>query len=572
MMRLPTRRHLLASAATAAVTRAVVAPEPAQAAGSFSRIKDGKRLTLLHFTDSHAQLETHLDYLPGAAPEFQMMGGFARLKTAIEEERARCDAPAFLLDGGDDFQGSGPAAWTEGDAILEPLNAMGLDVFTPGNWDPAYGPERFKQTMARLNCPVACYNLNDAATGQRLYPASVVLERQGVKVAVVGITDIGASKRQPPAEWRGMDSSRIAHLRDYVKAMRARERPDLVVALTHTGLTVARYIARATPEFDVVLSGHTHERTARPILEGNVIVVEPGAFGSWLGRLDLVLKSDGNGIAAHEFQLIPVLRARYQEDANVKRLVDTALAPHRARMARPAGKTDTILMRYDVLETSADDFVSDAVRAIAGTDIGFTNGFRFGVPVPVPDVTEADLWNLLPMDARLKKGWVTGKELKAYWEDELEMVFSRSPMKLNGGWGPRASGMQIVFDAHADHGHRVIAITIGGRPMKDDARYTIAGCEREGEPIDVICRHRGSHDAEILPFSIHEALRRYLGTHAVISPKPDGRERARDVPSPVFSQDAILAGGDLSMAPTTPCGLPAPPPRSCAEANHLHSI
>jgi sulfur-oxidizing protein SoxB len=568
----PTRRGLLASAAAAALMRGVIAPKPAQAAGLFSRVKDGKRLTLLHFTDSHAQLETHLDYLPGAAPEFQMMGGFARLKTAIEEERAREDAPSFLLDGGDDFQGSGAAAWSEGNAILEPLNAMGLDVFTPGNWDPAYGPERFKQTMARLNCPVACYNLHDAATGQRLYPASVMLERQGVRVAVIGITDIGASRRQAPAEWRGMDSSRIAHLRRYVKALRARDRPDLVVALTHTGLTVARYIARETPEFDVVLSGHTHERTAWPILEGNVIVVEPGAFGSWLGRLDLVLKSDGSGIAAHEFQLLPVLQTRYREDANVKRLVETALAPHRARMARPAGKTDTVLMRYDILETSADDFIADAVRAIAGTDIGFTNGFRFGVPVPASDVTEADLWNLLPMDPRLKKGWVTGRELKAYWEDELEMVFSRSPMKLNGGWGPRASGMQIVFDAHADPGHRVIAITIGGRAMQDDARYTIAGCEREGEPIDVICRHRGSHDAEILSFSIHEALRRYFRTHAVISPKPDGRERARDLPSPVFSQDAVLAGGDVSAAPTTPCGLPALAARSCAEASPARGI
>ena len=118
------------------------------------------------------------------------------------------------------------------------------------------------------------------------------------------------------------------------------------------------------------------------------------------------------------------------------------------RDSREVGKTDTVLMRYDVLETSADDFVSDAVRTITGADIGLTNGFRFGVPV-ASSITEGDLWNLLPMDARMKKGWVTGKELRAYWEDELETVYSKSPMKLNGGWGPRASGMYIVFDAYA---------------------------------------------------------------------------------------------------------------------------
>ena len=271
-------------------------------------------MTLLHFTDTHAQLETHPEYLPGAKPEIQMMGGYARLKTAIEHERAHCEGACFLLDGGDEFQGSGPAAWSEGEAILEPLKALGIDVFTPGNWEPAYGPERFKQTMAGLSCPVVCYNFHDIATGSRLFPASITLERQGVKLAVVGVTDIGASGRQPPAEFRGMDTTRIEGLRDFVKELRDREQPDLVVALTHTGLSIAREIARQTPEFDVVLSGHTHERTAWPILEGNVIVVEPGCFGSFLGRLDLVIKP-GGGVASHEFRLIPILASRYDEDA-----------------------------------------------------------------------------------------------------------------------------------------------------------------------------------------------------------------------------------------------------------------
>ena len=496
-----TRRDLLASGSALALALGV---SKARAAKSLSDSPEGKRVTLLHFTDSHAQLETHLDYLPGASPQFQMMGGFARLKTAIDLEKACSRGSCFVLDGGDDFQGTGPAAWSKGDAILTPLKAMGLDVFTPGNWEPSYGPEIFKATMEKLGCPVVCYNLTNTTTGERLYPASVVLQRGDVRMAVVGITDIGASTRQPPDEWRGMDTTKMAGLREYVRELRVRETPDLVVALTHTGLTIARSIARETPELDVVLSGHTHERTAWPILEGKVIVVEPGAFGSWLGRLDLILKP-GGGIATHEYQLIPILADQYDEDPHVKVLVDASLKPHRERMAREVGKTDTVLMRYDVLETSADDFVSDAVRTTAGVDIGFTNGFRFGVPVAA-NITEGDLWNLLPMDARMKKGWVTGKELKAYWEDELETVYSKSPMRLNGGWGPRASGMDIVFDAHADYGRRVISIKVGENEITEDGRYTIAGCEHEGEPTDVICRHRGSHDPEILSFSIHEAL------------------------------------------------------------------
>jgi 2',3'-cyclic-nucleotide 2'-phosphodiesterase (5'-nucleotidase family) len=328
-----------------------------------------------------------------------------------------------------------------------------------------------------------------------------------------------------------------------------------VVAITHTGLSIARQMAREIPEFDVILSGHTHERTAREIMEGNVIVIEPGCFGSFLGRLDLVLKS--GSVVRHEFRLIPILAGRYDEDPHMKALVDESLAPHRARMAEVAGVTETLLMRYDVLETTADDLITDAVREVSGADIGFSNGFRFGLPIPPAVVTEADLWNLLPFDAPLKAGWVTGDELKAYLERELELVFSTNPWKLNGGWGVRASGMSMVFTVSAAPGRRLVSLKIDGRDVQDDAHYTIASCEREGEPLDVICRHPGTHEARLLPITIHQALRQHLKAHAAIAPRREGREIATDLPRTAFSQDAVLAGGDLSKAPTTPSGLPA---------------
>jgi sulfur-oxidizing protein SoxB len=72
-----------------------------------------------------------------------------------------------------------------------------------------------------------------------------------------------------------------------------------------------------------------------------------------------------------------------------------------------------------------------------------------------------------------------------------------------------------------------------------------------------VCRHPGTHDALVLPMTIHQALRQYLTAHPVIAPRREGREIATDLPPTVFSQDAVLAGGDLSKAPTTPSGLPA---------------
>ncbi len=502
----------------------------------------GRKLTLLHFTDIHAQLETHSDYLPGEIPEFQSMGGFARLKTAIDRELANVSGPAFIADGGDEFQGSGPAAWSEGEVILKPLNALEADVFVPGNWEPTYGPQRFRELMKQLTAQVTCYNLHDKTSGERLFAPSAVIEKQGLRVAFVGVTDLKASERHSPFEYEGLDTTRIEGLREFVGELRTKERADLVVGLTHTGLTVTRHLARQIPGFDVILSGHTHERTLEPILEGKVIIVESAAMGSFLGRLDLTLSADGR-VANHMFQLIPVTAETYAEHAGVKKLVDQSLAPYRRRANLVVGRTLTPMMRYDVLETNADDFITDAIRDSTQVDIGFSNGFRFGIPIPAGDLTIGDLWNLLPMDSRVKTGWVTGRQLRAYLENELELVYSQDPSKLSGGWGPRASGMQMWYEVRAKTGNRVREVRVASRIVENDARYSIASCERRGEPLDIICRIKNVQDVKISPILLHDSLLAYLRKYAVISPRREGRAYATDLAPVVFSQDAVVSDG-----------------------------
>lgn len=101
--------------------------------------------------------------------------------------------------------------------------------------------------------------------------------------------------------------------------------------------------------------------------------------------------------------------------------------------------------------------------------------------------------------------------------------------------------MSFVFRALAPPGERVQQIAIGGRPIDLERTYTIAGCERDGEPLEVICRMRGARDVVVLPQTIHHALREYLRKHPVIAPRRDGRARASDLPATVFSQDAVLS-------------------------------
>jgi sulfur-oxidizing protein SoxB len=510
-------------------------------AGRHSALKaapGSQQVRFLHLADMHAQLDTHWEYLPEDPQHLHRMGGFARIRTSLDRERASAPGAVFTLDGGDTFQGSAIAAWTQGEAVVAPLNALGIDAGIPGNWEPVYGPAVFRKLMGEVNYKVICYNFSEKATGKRLFAPSVVLEKKGVRVAFVGVTDPATTTRQPPAQVAGLDSTQMAGLREFVQNMKRREHPDLTVLVDHTGLAPSVQLAQSIPEFDIVLSGHTHERVYRPILVGKTIVVEPGSMGSFVGELDVTI-SDGK-ISNYRYNLIGVDEAQFAENQKVKALIEAAERPFQARLHEVVGSTKTPLMRYDVLETSMDNFVDDAVREITHTDIAFTNGFRFSPPLAAGPITQADVWNILPLDARLKAGRVSGKQLRPYLEHEMELVYAKDPAKLSGGWGIRPSGMTIVFTAGAPEGSRIKDVKIGGKELQADASYTIGGCEQEGEVLDRICRLSGVSDARYVPGTVHSALLAYLKAHSPIESKREERVRATDLPATVWSQYGML--------------------------------
>jgi S-sulfosulfanyl-L-cysteine sulfohydrolase len=497
-----------------------------------------RQVRFLHLADMHAQLDTHWEYLPEDPEHLHRMGGFARIKTALDRERASAPGATFTLDGGDTFQGSAVAAWTQGEAVVGPLNALGIDAGTPGNWEPVYGPQNFRKLMSEVNYKVICYNFHETATGKRVFAPSVILERDGVRVAFVGATDPTTTVRQSPAQVAGLDSTRMTGLRNFVQELKRREHPDLVVLLDHTGLAPSVQLAHDIPEFDIVLSGHTHERVYKPILVGKTIVVEPGSMGSFIGELDVTL---GAGkISDYRYRLIGIDESRYDENSQVKALIEENKRPFQERLSKVLGATRTTLMRYDVLETTLDNLVDDAVREVTHTDIAFTNGFRFSPPLAPGPITEADLWNFLPLDARLKSGHVTGAQLRAYLEHEMELVYAKDPRALSGGWGVRPSGMTILFTAGAPEGRRVKDVEIGGKPLRPEATYTIGGCEQEGEALDRICRLSGVSDARFVGGTAHDAFRAYLKAHSPVAPKREGRVRATDLPEKVWSQYGML--------------------------------
>jgi len=503
-----------------------------------------RHVTILHTADIHAQLDIHDEFFwENGGPVFRRRGGFATLRTMINILRRQNPGNTLLVDGGDCFHGSAVASLSEGRAIVPLINALAYDLVLPGNWEVVYGKETMIADLNGYSAAKVCTNMFHAgATGARIFPPYQTFDVGGLKLGFVGYNDPFTPTRQSPAYSEGI---RFTHpredLADHVKTLREREGCILVFALAHMGLTQQLDLASQSYArgVDYILGADTHERIREPLAGKYARVTEPGAFASFVGKLDLVVE-DGR-LKEHTYALLDVDPERYPEDPEMRAMVAAAKAPYRGELDRVVGKTTTPLMRYYVIETPMDNLITDALLWKFQTDFAVSNGFRFCPPlVPPPGgdvpVTNEYLWSMLPVDSVLKTGVVTGRQIRDWLENELENAFAKDPAKRFGGWLVRFKGLNVVFTIGNDKGSRVRDVKNNGMPLEVNRRYTVLGCEREGDPDTVICRLQNVADARRLDVSVHDVLREFLATHSPVAPRIEGRAVATDGSESLLSQ------------------------------------
>ena len=513
-------------------------------------VREGKatKLTLLHTADIHSQLTTHDEFfMENGNPVFKKRGGFATMKSMINTIRNQNRANTLLIDGGDCFQGSGVAAMSKGTAIIPLMNNIGYDIMLPGNWEVVYGKEMMMKDMFAYDGVKVCANMfhdtKDEMKGDLIFPPYFVKHIAGIKIGFIGYNDPLTPKRQSPAYSDGIKFTLPElNVAKYVKILKEYELCDMVFLLTHMGLAQQVGLSNMpqVKGVDYILGADTHERVRTPIQGLHTKVTEPGAFGSFIAKLDIVVE---NGIVKdHTYQLLDVDPVLYKEDEEMKRMVEKARAPYKKELNRVIGKSTTPLMRYYVIETPMDNFITDAIMWKFKPDIALSNGFRFCPPlVPDPKTGEAIitvdyLWNMLPVDSEAKKGFITGKQLLEWMEKELQNAFAKDPGKRFGGWVVRFKGMEVNFTIGNDAGKRVNWIKVADQPLDLQKTYSFVACEREGDPDTTICRVEGVKNPKRLGATLHSVIEEYLKLHSPISPKLEGRCTATDAPNSLLTQ------------------------------------
>ena len=507
-----------------------------------------KKITLLHTTDIHGQINVHDDFFwEDGKHTFKKRGGFAHLKTMIVGLRKQ-NPNTLLLDGGDCFQGSGIAALTKGQAMIPLMNNLNYDLVLPGNWEVVYGKQMLLKDLGGYNAQKICANMfDDDSVGDLMFPPYTTFFIGGIKIGFIGYNDPLTPIRQSTDYSKGIKFSEPErNIAKYIKILREQEQCKMVFVMSHMGLVQQLNLASQpfAEGVDYILGADTHERIREPLQGKYAKVTEPGAFASFIGKLDIVIE-DGK-IKDESYELLDVDPDRYKADEEMEQIIAQVYTPHTKELKRVIGKTKTVLMRNYILETPMDNLITDALMWKFKTDIALSNGFRFGVPLlpdaktGLADITKDYLWSMLPVNSFAKTGNVTGQQIINWLEKELENTFAKDPAKRFGGWVVRFNGMQLTFTIGNEKGKRIQSITIQGKPLDINQSYTIVACERDGDPADVICRITNVNNPTSKNIFLHDVIEEYLAAFSPVSPKLEGRVVATDAPSTLLTQ--VTAG------------------------------
>ncbi|MEP7321809.1 MAG: 5'-nucleotidase C-terminal domain-containing protein, partial [Saprospiraceae bacterium] len=512
---------------------------------STSTSKPGK-ITLLQTTDVHCQIHPHDElFWENEQMVFRKTAGYTHLATLFKSYR-KSNPNTFIVDTGDMFQGSMLSIKTRGGAFIDILNQLGYDLYLPGNWEVVYHKERMQELLGGLDAPKVCANMyHDMGNGQKgelIFPAYYTIVKEGVKIGFLGYTDHLVPIRQSPLYSKGIVYTKPEeNLKYYVEVLKKQEQCDYIIILAHIGLSQQIYLANlpACEGVNYIFGGDTHERVRKPIQCTYAKVVEPGAFGSFVGKLELTVQ-DGK-IIDEQYELLEVKPDRYKADKEMDHLISTLEQDYIQSINTIHGYSKVPLYRYFVVENTIDTMIIDALMWRAKTDIVLSNGFRFCPPrtadhTGMTPITEGFIVDMLPVDAPVRSGIVTGQQIKDWLEKELQNVFAKDASKRFGGWVVKMKGMSIEFKAHEDVNKRVQKIEVNGQPIDLSKEYSVTACEREGDPEDTLCRITHVKNPHNLDFTLHQLMRDYVHSFSPVNPVPHHNVVVLDAPQTLLSQ------------------------------------
>ena len=450
--------------------------------------------------DAHAF--TYLDYV-AAAQNYGKMGGFAHMATLIKQMKASRPG-ALLLDGGDTWQGSGTALWTNGQDMVDAALALGVDVMTP-HWEMTLGEKRVMEIVNgdfKGKVSFIAQNIKTADFGDIVFNPYVMKVQNGIQVAIIGqafpYTPI-ANPRYFTPDWTfGIQEENMQKTIDEVRSKGAK----VVVLLSHNGMDVDLKMASRVRGLDAILGGHTHDGVPIPVKVKNAggvtLVTNAGSNSKFLGALDFDVK--GGKPVDFRYKLFPIFSNMVPADPAMSKLITKVRAPYEAKLNEKLATTEGLLYRRGNFNGSFDQLILDGLMAQKNAEIAFSPGFRWGTSLlPGQAITRENLLDQTAITYPYTTVTnMTGETIKTILEDVADNLFNPDPYYQQGGDMVRVGGMQYTIDPLESAGKRITDMRLNGKPIEASKTYKVAGWapvsedakNAGGEAIwDVIERH-----------------------------------------------------------------------------------
>ena len=493
-------------------------------------------VTLMHFTDCHAQLNpiyfrepsvnigvgdswgkpphivgknflkyfeipadsaqahafTYLNYAD-AAQTYGKVGGFAHLLTLINRVRAeRGESNCLLLDGGDTWLGSGTAIWTQGMDMVGACNHLGVDVMT-GHWEFTYQDKQVLKNIKAFKGEFVAQNVRvkedalfegspayDEDTGHAFKPYTMK-QVNGARVAVIGqafpYTPIANPKRFIPDWSFGIKDDDMQKLVDKI---RDTEKPDLVVVLSHNGMDVDLKMASRVTGIDVIFGGHTHDAVPIPSVvknkSGKTLVTNAGSNGKFLAVIDFDIQN--KKVRDFRYRLLPVFSNLLEADRGMQDYIDNVRKPHLDKLTEKLGVADELLYRRGNFNGTFDQVICDALRAESDAEISLSPGFRWGTTVlpgqPITMEHVMDQTGTTYPETYVRE--MKGSDVKLILEDVCDNLYNTDPYYQQGGDMVRVGGLDYVVDPTAGFGKRITHMTLdNGKSVEASKTYRVSG-------------------------------------------------------------------------------------------------
>ena len=546
-----TRARLRALVATAALVVPTALVLPALSAGATQGAVGGPRvdagtvaLQFLNVSDFHGQLDP-------LSVGGTSVGGAAALSAYFAQERA-ANPNTVLLTSGDAVGASPPLSSFFGDVpTIEWMNRAGFDAYAVGNHDFDAGLERLQQQVDLAEFAYVGSNLREKDGNVEGIAPLRVLKVDGVKVALIGITNPEAPTLVTPGNLGTLDITEPVAAAMRARAQAEKQGATVFVAFGHLGVTGRDAsgeptgplvdFARGISGFDLVFGDHT-DRLYEARING-ALVQENLSKGATYSRTTVVVdRASGEPLSSSVVFRTPVVSG-VTPDPAVKAELDRYRALLGERLDVPIGTATDLFPRSGnnerLGEAAIGNLVTDALRATYGTQIAFTNGGGLRSPLPSSyapadtslrrtapgyaagppyDLVLGDAYTLLPFGNTALTRTVTGAQLHAALEHSV------APLPSSNGRFLQVSGFRFSYDLAQPAGSRVVAVTLDdGTAVPDDAGFTLTAATNDftnagGDGYAMLADGQGV-TRELLATVVAEHITR-LGT---VEPVVEGR-------------------------------------------------